>query len=151
MLYPLTRSMSYGAICALACAALASAGHTLAAGTFEDDRHEALPSSSSTVLFEDLEAPLRPHNYPGLPSADPLEQDPERIRETLHLDVQRALAEAPELADASILVRVSSLRRVRLTGVVKSDSARILAEVIAAAVAGISGVDNRLRIEAVPQ
>lgn len=113
-----------------------------------EHRLEAPPAASSSPMIEELKAPIRPQHYPGLPSADPLAQDPEQIREVLRLDVERALAEAPELADISILVHVTSLRRARLRGIVGNESTRILAEIIAAGVDGISGVDNGLRIEA---
>jgi len=105
-------------------------------------------AASARPLFEDLQAPIRPQRYPGLPTANPMHQDPEQIREDLRLAVERALAEAPELADEPILVHVTSLRRARLSGIVVDESTRILAEMIAAGVHGISGVDNRLRIEA---
>lgn len=129
--------------------AAASVAANQAAGN--DGRLEAPPAASGSPRIDDLEIPIRPQSYPGLPSTDPLAQDPEQLREALRQDVERALAEAPELADSSLLAHVTSLRRARLRGVVGSDSTRILAEIIAAGVDGISGVDNGPRIEAEPE
>ncbi|MCC5886105.1 MAG: BON domain-containing protein [Gammaproteobacteria bacterium] len=122
----------------------------LAAGGERDGETglEVPPAAAGSLVLDDLKAPIRPQTYPALPSADPFAQDPDEIRAALRRDVERALAEEPELADTPILVHVTSLRRARLSGIVDSDSTRLLAEIVAASVNGISGVDNGLKIEA---
>jgi len=152
MPYDHARSGPLGALlgCAVVLSALSS--DTLAAGATStvEPRLEAPPAASRSPRIEDLQGPIRPQHYPGLPSVDPLEQDPEQIRDALRQAVEQALDQAPELADTTILVHVSSLRRARLSGSVGEPSTRILAAIIAAGVDGISGVDNGLRIEAEP-
>ncbi len=111
-----------------------------------DNRFEVPPAASGSPLIENIEVPIRPQTYPTLPKADPLQPDPEQIREDLRRAVEQAFAEEPELADAAILVHVTSLRRARLSGNVESESTRILAEILARGVNGISGVDNGLQI-----
>lgn len=129
----------------------AFSSETLATGaTMVGPRLEAPPAASRSPRIEDLEGPIRPQHYPGLPNFDPLAQDPEQIRDDLRQAVEQALDQAPELADTTILVHVGSLRRARLSGSVGDPSTRILAELIAAGVDGISGVDNGLRIETEP-
>lgn len=115
----------------------------------DDEADLDVPSAAAgSPLLDDLEAPLRPQTYPSLPTGDPLAMNPEQIRAALHRDVEQALAAEPELRDAPILVHVTSLRRARLSGIVDSESTRLLAEMVAASVDGISGVDNGLQIEA---
>lgn len=155
MSYPLTHSLSHRTIFASAGGAIVIAALVIGAGASfnyalaatEDGSLEAPPAASGRPLFEDLEATIRPQSYPGLPAANPLQQDPEQIREALRRDVEQALTDAPELADTPILVHVTSLRRARLSGIVANASTRILAEIIVAGVDGISGVDNGLSIE----
>lgn len=144
------RRISPGPTGAMAALILILGSLAVAAGGERDDEadFEAPPAAAGSFVLDDLEAPMRPQTYPALPTADPFSLDPEQTREVLRRAVEQALAEAPELADTPILVHVTSLHRARLSGIVDSESTRLLAEIVAAGVNGISGVDNGLRVEA---
>ena len=131
---------------ALAMAALAvSIPMTIAAAAYE-----APPAASGSIALEDLGAniDLGPSRLPTVPEPpEDTEFDPERDREELRARVQMELDVAPEVDTARVLTYVTALGRVRLTGVVADESAKTIAEGIAAAVPGVTGVDNQLRVE----
>lgn len=91
--------------------------------------------------------PAVEHEYPGLPDHDPFDINPDLLRQQLDRAVREALAGAPELRDAEILVHVSSIGGVRLSGTVSDEVARTIAEIEAAQVQGVYSVDNRLRVQ----
>lgn len=142
MRYPLTLAVLGGMIASL----LTLCGPAWADSAAEDPL-AAPPAAAGRPLLPDPDILLRPQTYPGLPDTDPFSQDPEQRRAELRQAVATALAEQPELTDTPILVHVTSLHRARLQGVVHSEADRILAEIVAADVPGISGVDNSLRVE----
>jgi len=112
--------------------------------------YEVPPAAAASIALEDIGAniDLGPSRLPAVPEPpEHMETDPERDREELRARVQMELDVAPDVDTARVLTYVTALGRVRLTGVVADESEKTIAEGVVAAVPGVTGVDNELRVE----
>ena len=114
-------------------------------------QYEAPPAAAGSIQVGDLGVDIdldRPSALPVVPEQpEHLAPDPEQDREELRAQVQMELDMSPQVDTSRVLAHVTALGEVRLTGVVRDENEKAMAEGLAAAVPGVTGVDNDLRLE----